>query len=291
MKSIILLLTATTFFSFLGIAQNADSLDITTSIDSTNKAVADSLKRDGRYYLGIGSSGIKISSKTRDSIREHKTVSIQWGMLDIGVNSLNDRSDYGSAAAQEYLHVPDANKNSDLFALNQGKSINVNIWPVLMKVKMLNNRNQKISLYTGAGLQLYNFRFNKDISFLNETKPMLISDSVSFSKNKLAFAYASIPLMLNFKTRLGMDNGAWLTYGFGVIGGYNFNSWTKQISGERGKQKNHDQFNFQQFNLNLSAEIGIVDYVRFYATYQITNMYKDALAQYPFAIGLRFCGI
>ena len=248
---------------------------------------SDTAKAGG--YISVGSGGLKVSSKRLDSLNQSRKVKVHFLMLDLGFNALNDRTDYSSPAAQQYLQVGADRKNGNLFSLRQGKSINVNIWPVMFDVRLLKSRNQKISLYTGAGLQLYNFKFSKNISYLNETSPMVIEDSVQFSKNKLAFAYVSIPLMVNFKTRLG--GNFWVTYGLGVIGGYCFDSWTKQISDERGKQKNHDQFNFQKFNLNLSGEIGINGYIRFYGTYQVSNMYQNSLVQNPYCIGIRFFGI
>jgi len=246
-------------------------------------------KEKNTKYISLGSGGLKVSSQKLDSISKARKVKVHFLMLDLGFNALHDRTDYSSPAAQQYLQVGADRKNGNLFSLRQGKSINVNIWPVTVDFRLLKSRNQKISLYTGAGLQLYNFRFNKDISYLNETNPMLIEDSVRFSKNKLAFAYVSVPLMLNFKTRMG--GNFWVTYGLGVIGGYCFDSWTKQISDERGKQKNHDQFNFEKFNLNLSGEIGFNGYIRFYGTYQVTNMYSNSLSQNPYCIGIRFFGI
>lgn len=248
---------------------------------------ADTTKGGG--YISVGSGGIKVSSKRIDSINQTRGVKVHFLMLDLGFNALHDRTDYASPAAQQYLQVGADRKNGNLFSLRQGKSINVNIWPVLFDIRLMKSRSQKISLYTGAGLQLYNFKFSKDISYLNQTSPMVIEDSIQFSKNKLAFAYVSIPLMVNFKTRLA--GNFWVTYGLGVIGGYCFDSWTKQISDERGKQKNHDQFNFQKFNLNLSGEIGINGYIRFYGTYQVSNMYQNSLVQNPYCIGIRFFGI
>jgi len=250
----------------------------------------DTLKSTSKQltYLSVGSGGVVISKKKRDSLPE-KRFHVHFISLDLGINALNDRTDYSSPGAQQYLQVPADQKNANLFSMRASKSINVNIWPVLFDYTLFKSRGQKILLYSGVGMQLYNFRFTKNISYLNNTNPMVIRDSVNFSKNKLAFAYVSIPLALNFKTR--MAKGFWLTYGFGVIGGYAFDTWTKQISDERGKQKNHDQFNFQRFNLNLSGEIGIENYIRLYATYQVTNMYQNSLVQNPYCIGIRFLGI
>ncbi len=295
MKRISTIITALTLVAFTAMAQDKPAETVTLTTDQPDKSGMLVLgKKDSTTknttYLSLGTGGVKVTSKRQDSINKRKTVEMHWLMFDLGINALNDRTNYNDAAAQQYLQVPSDKKNGSLFSLRQGKSINANIWPVLMNIKLLQSRSQKISLYTGAGMQLYNFKFNKDISYVNETRPMVIEDSVRFSKNKLAFAYVSIPLMLNFKTRMGGSN-LWLVYGFGAIGGYCFDSWTKQISDERGKQKNHDEFNFQKFNLNLSGEIGIDNYIRFYATYQVTNMYKDGLVQNPYCIGIRFFGI
>lgn len=294
MLRIIQLLIALTLTALTAAAQNKPKETVTLAEDDTKSAMLVVGKKDSMtknsHYFAVGTGGVKVTTKRQDSINKRKKVEMHWLMLDLGINALNDRTNYADPAAQQYLQVPGDKKNGNLFSLRQGKSINVNIWPVLMNIKLMQSKAQKISLYTGAGLQLYNFKFNKDISFVNETTPQVIEDNVKFSKNKLAFAYVSIPLMLNFKTRMGGSN-LWLTYGFGAIGGYCFDSWTKQISDERGKQKNHDEFNFQKFNLNLSGEIGIDNYIRFYATYQVTNMYKDALTQNPYCIGIRFFGI
>lgn len=266
----------------------AQSTRTETDDDEENTVLLRTDKKD-KSYISIGSGGLKVATGNEDKSNEKRRVKMHFLMLDLGFNALHDRTNYNSPEAQQYLQVSGDKKNSNLFSLRQGKSINVNIWPVLLDVKLLKSRNQKISLYTGAGLQLYNFRFNKDISYLNESRPMVIEDSIQFSKNKLAFAYVSVPLMLNMKTRLG--GKLWVTYGLGVIGGYCFDSWTKQISDERGKQKNHDQFNFQKFNLNLSGEIGINGYIRFYGTYQVTNMYENSMTQNPYCIGIRFFGV
>lgn len=287
----IALLAASLLMTVYSFAQS--KVTETTDDDEENTVLLlgnkDGAAKKDKSYISIGSGGLKVATGNEERMNEKRRVKMHFLMLDLGFNALHDKTNYNSPEAQQYLQVSGDKKNGNLFSLRQGKSINVNIWPVLLDVKLLKSRNQKISLYTGAGLQLYNFRFNKDISYLNESRPMVIDDSVIFSKNKLAFAYVSVPLMLNMKTRLG--GKLWVTYGLGVIGGYCFDSWTKQISDERGKQKNHDQFNFQKFNLNLSGEIGINGYIRFYGTYQVTNMYENSMTQNPYCIGIRFFGV
>src|SRR5690606_7337838 len=136
--------------------------------------------------------------------------------------------------------------NEDLFSLRTAKSINVNIYPIMVKARLHKSDRHKILLATGLGLQLYNFRFTKPISYRAEPVPGVVVDTISFSKNKLAFNYLTVPLMINFKTKVtnSKSGGTWLTYGVGVSGGFLLSSWTKQVSDERGKDKTHDPFNF-----------------------------------------------
>jgi len=293
MNKAIILLASGILFSLTAQAQDTTAKDQSYILDlgkiKKDKSDTAANGSNGKTSISLGSGGLKVGKYTSDEVRDKKRVNLHFLMLDLGINALNDRTDYASAGAKSYLQVSPDKQNGNLFSLRPAKSINVNIWPVLANFNLFNSKSQKISLYTGAGMQLYNFRFNKRITYMNETNPMIVEDSVDFSKNKLAFAYASIPLMLNFQTRVG--GKTWLTYGFGVIGGYAFDIWTKQISDERGKQKNHDQFNFNRFNLNLSGEIGIKNIIRFYGTYQVTNMYQNSLVQNPYCIGIRFFGV
>jgi hypothetical protein len=229
-----------------------------------------------------------------DSI--HRPLELQFGMLDLGVNSLVDNTLYPTPGGSNFFMNVDApHNNKDLFSLRQGKSVNVNIYPVLLKANLYHSPRQRITLATGLGLQLYNFRFTKPVSYQSDPATHVILDSVSFSKNKLAFNYLTVPLMLNAKTRIGSRGGShgyWLVYGAGVSGGYLLSSWTKQISEERGKQKNHDDFNFSKTNLCVNGEIGLDGYFRLYASYQLTKLHEDGpLDQHPFSIGIRFLGI
>jgi len=227
------------------------------------------------------------SDETKDS--SDKVFDLHIGMVDLGYNYIDDKTNYNSAAAQNFLHVNSDVKNENLFSLREGKSINVNVYPVLLKARLVKSKRQRLYVSIGAGLQMYNFMFNKPITYTNQTTPMVVMDSISFNKHKVALSYLSIPLMVTSKTKLAKD--IWLVYGVGVTGGYRIASWTKQVSGERGKDKNHDAFNFNNFNSCVTAEIGIDGWVRLYGSYQLTALNKDALDQHPYALGVRFVGI
>ena len=259
----------------------------------------DTAKQHGKGggTLSIGSGGVQFTSKNHDSSVK-KTFEVQFGMLDLGLNSFDDKTDYNSAAARDFLHVKDPYANADLFSLRSNKSVNVNIYPILVKAQVYRGARQKITIASGLGMQLYNFRFTKPVAYRSDPTPHVELDTVSFSKNKLAFNYLTVPLMINGKTKIangksakGYYPGYWLTYGIGISGGYLLNSWTKQISDERGKQKNHDPFNFRNTNFCVNGEFGLDGYIRLYASYQLTSLHENGLEQHPVCIGVRFLGI
>lgn len=243
-------------------------------------------------YISIGSGGIRVGDSKKDSTQSQKRFSINWGTLDLGLNMLNDQTVYSpqtTALMNNFSNIPAEKVNGDLFSLKNGRSWNVNIYPVLFNYKAVKQKNFAMNLYTGVGLQIYNFRFDKNISFQSDPDYKITMDNVAFTKNKMSVQYLTVPLMLNFNHRV--DKKHWLTYGFGVSAGYRLSSWTKQVSGERGKVKNHSQFNFSDYNVNLNAEIGFGD-IRFYGTYQVSNLYKDASINHqPISFGIRFGGI
>lgn len=244
-------------------------------------------KSKKEHSISISSDGIKVDKST-DSAKPEKVFSFEFGVVDIGINSVQDKTDYTGAAVQQYLDVPQNISNSSLFSLRNGKSWNVNIWPVMAKLRLLKTDHQKIYLYSGIGLQVYNFRYTKDISYNDSTRGVYL-DNVQFAKNKLCVTYASIPLGLTFKTKLAEK--AWLVYGFGVTGGYRISSYMKQVSGTRGKQRVRDSDNFADFNTCVTGEIGLDNYFRLFASYQLTPMHDAVIDQHPFTIGLRLGGI
>ncbi|MEZ5017500.1 MAG: hypothetical protein R2800_10650 [Flavipsychrobacter sp.] len=240
--------------------------------------------------ISIGSGGIEVS-KDKKKDKKEEAFNVKFGGVDIGIISLQDQTNYNSTAAQSFLNVPQASRNENLFDLNSGKSINVNVWLVEAGWNLLKKyERQKIIISSGVGLQMYNFRFNKQITYTNETVPSLHLDTLAhLTKNKLGFTFLSVPLNLTFKTKAGKKT--WLVYGIGATGGYRIASWTKQISPERGKQKNRDPFNFNDFNACLTAQVGLDGYFRLYTSYQITPLHETALTQYPLSIGIRIGGI
>ena len=214
--------------------------------------------------------------------------------MDFGLNYLQDNTNYTDSKVLSYLNVPPAKQNAHLFDLRQNKSINVNLY-LLQSFQALKTGRQRIYISSGLGLQLYNFRYQEGITY-TKNPSTVIMDTISFSKNKAAFDYLNVPLMITFKTKLWTNKlhpkrGRWLVYGGGITAGYAISTWTKQKSDERGKVKMHNDFSFNKFNSCLTGEIGIEGVIRFYATYQLTNLYSNSMNMQPICFGIKFNGI
>lgn len=226
----------------------------------------------------------KVEKKDSEKAGKFKT---SFAMFDIGVNMLNDNTDYTDPSVINYLNVPANRRNESLFDLRPSKSINVNITPIGVKFLAVKTKNQRLYLSTGLGLQIYNFRFEENISYRKSPNSITI-DNIDFSKNKLAVSYVNIPLMLTGKTR--MHKNTWLVYGAGLTAGYRMTTVNKQISDERGKIKTRGNFDLADFNTCLTGEFGVEGVLRFFASYQLTSLYENGINQRPICVGLRFGG-
>lgn len=217
--------------------------------------------------------------------KRNDNVATNWGILDLGFANLNDNTNYTTAQSAGYVTTVNGNpvtKNS--FNLNARKSSNVNIWFFMQK---LNVTKHVVNLKYGLGLEMYNLRFDNNISFRNTPQPMVLNDSIPFTKNKLYVGYLTVPFMVNFNLTPSKDNG--LSFSAGVSAGYLINSRNKQISGERGKQKYKGDFNLQPWRVAAIGELGLGP-IRLYGSYSLNNLYKEStgLDQIPYAVGIRF---
>lgn len=241
------------------------------------------IKKNKKSNDDNGNTNINISINPGDNTnkKKHNTISTNWLILDLGFANLRDKTDYGSAAANNYLH---ANGGADFtkedMKLNTGKSSNVNLWLFMQK---LNVSHQVLNLKYGLGLEMYNYRYDNNISY-NKNPAYIFRDSVDFSKNKLYVGYATVPLMININATPGKRNG--FSFSAGISAGYRIGSKNKQISDERGKQKIRGDFDLNPWRLAYVAEMGIGP-VRIYGSYSMNTLHQEGLVQYPYVFGLR----
>lgn len=214
--------------------------------------------------------------------KKRSNISTNWLIFDLGFANWRDKTVYGSPEANSYLNAQggDPFTANDL-NLNNGKTSNVNIWLFMQK---LNIYDHVLNLKYGLGLQMYNFRYETDITY-NKTPAYIYRDTVNFSKNKLATDYITIPLMLNVSPFPNKRQG--LSFSVGISAGYLYNSRNKQVSDERGKQKVHGNFDLEPWRIAYVGEIGLGP-VRVYGSYSTNPLHKYGVKQYPYAFGLRF---
>lgn len=283
-------ISAITIIAGLLFTQNASAQDEVIS-HRTHK---------GHHTISIGKAGITITANdsagsvvvdedaAEEDISTKPRLRSHIFMMDLGINLLHDNSNYSDPAVKNYLNVPSNYQNKSLFDLRTSKSVNVNIYPWLIRFSALRTHNQRIYISTGFGFQFYNFRYESSLTY-TKAPPGVILDNIAMKKDKLAIDYLNVPLMFTFKSR--MHGHHWLAYGVGVTEGVRIASWTKQKSDTRGKVKMHDSYGLADFNSCISAEIGIDGAFRFYATYQLTSIYQNGLDQHPVCFGIRFFGI
>jgi len=266
-----------------------------TSNIMAQEKTEDTTKKKKNHMLYISNKGITLedgdsTKKKVDQGEKEKTgrVRLTFSMLDLGVNMLNDNTTYTDPTVVSYLKVPSAQRNADLFDLKNGKSINVNIYPIMAKLPIVKTKKQRLYLATGLGMQIYNFRFDNPITYVKNPNAVVM-DSIAFKKNKLGVYFVNIPLMLTSKTKL--HKSTWLVYGVGASAGYRISSWNKQVSGTRGKVKTHGNFDMSDYNTCLTAEFGVEGIIRFYGSYQLNSLYNNGIDQRPISVGIRIGGI
>lgn len=212
-----------------------------------------------------------------------KTVDINWLGFDLGFNNYIDNSAYGTDEVNNFAPVKAGEQpaGSSQFSLRTGKSVNVNIWILKMNVNLYLH---KLSLTSGIGVEMNNFRYSRPITYTNDfSQTYVIRDSIPFKKNKLFAEYLTIPLLLNLNTS-PFNRSRSFRLSAGPTAGYLVKSRTKQVSKERGKVKHKDAYNLEKFRFGLRTEIGYGP-ITLYGSYSFTPLHQYGLKQYPFSIG------
>jgi Outer membrane protein beta-barrel domain len=204
-------------------------------------------------------------------------VSTDWVILDLGIAYYNDQTNYSSTAAQKF--APGATRN--WFNLNDGKSVDVNIWLFMQRFSLIKNI---VNLKWGLGLELNNYRYEENIRYLINPTSVII-DTINYTKDKLAVDYFTVPLMLNFNFTPHRRRNP---YGFsiGASAGYRYSSRQKFKSHEFGKQKTFNDFDLQPWKISYVAELEL-GWVKFYGSYAVKSMFSDGLNQIPYTVGIR----
>ena len=245
---------------------------------------------------GKNKNGKEITIGKDHKPRKRSNISTNWWILDLGFANYDDKTNYSTAGSYLVNRPGSPALGKEDFKLRTGKSINVNIWVFMQRLNLVKHY---VNLKYGLGVELNNYRY-KSISSLSYREggvipysggtqtnaPFIFRDSISFSKNKLAADYLTVPLMLNF-TSHGDNSKKGVSLSVGVSAGYLYSQRNKQNSGERGKHKNKGDYDLERFKFSYVAELGLGP-VRFYGSYSPRSMYEKSLDIRPYAVGFRF---
>ena len=216
-------------------------------------------------------------------------------IIDFGFANWNDKTDYTSSTANNYVvnRPSTAALGTNDLNLRNGKSSNINLWFFMQRLNLI---KRSVNLKYGFGIEMNNYRFKTAVSFKeggsnpynptqNISHPFAFRDSISFTKNKLAADYATIPLMLNFRTNPNSSNKG-ISVSAGVSVGYLYSTRNKQISTERGKRKNHGDYGLEKWKFSYIGELGLGP-VRLYGSYSPNSIFEKGFNIMPYAIGIR----
>ncbi|MGN6492592.1 MAG: outer membrane beta-barrel protein [Agriterribacter sp.] len=212
-----------------------------------------------------------------------KRVSTNWFVIDLGFANHNDRTDYATAEAQNFVHGQAAGHpagKSDFTV--KPLSFNLNVWLFMQRTSLY---KQVVNLKYGLGVELYKYYYKSDIRYIDGPEPYVERQDIDFSRNKLAFDYLTVPLMLNINPTPGRRHGG-LSISAGVSAGYLYGARNKQKSDEFGKQRFRSDFNFERWKFAYVGEVGLGP-VRLYGSYAITPLHQYGVDQHPYAVGVR----
>ena len=273
-------ITKDTFLSVNEDTVRLGRLRIIKSQDSNYKKDWESMIEEGDF----GNTKITINRAPK----KLKNTETNWWIFDLGFANFIDKSPtlYWLAANPNSLpFYPGPVMSPENFSLNNKKSTNINVWVVTQKINLYQH---KINLKYGLGVEMFNFRFDKPISFREDIITNVKYDVVSFTKNKLFVKYFTVPVQLNFSPNPTNKKAFYAS--IGMSAGYLWNAKNKQISGERGKEKFRGNFNLNDWRFATIGELGL-GAIRLYGSFANSNIFdinQRILDMQPFAVGLRF---
>jgi len=252
-----------------------------TDITAKTTGTADTIKVGGMIIVRTpgedGDNKLKNIQISNNKRKKNTNVTTNWWIVDLGFSNWNDNTLYGSPSAQDFA----PGLTEDHFDLRSGKSVNVNIWMFMQKVNLVKH---VVNLKYGVGLEMFNFRYKRNILYDIDPTEVNLDDTRNYEKNKLAVEYVTAPIMLNFNFTPDRKRG----FGFsaGISAGYLLWSRQKTVTSEDGKQKTKDDFDLRPFKISYIGELTLGP-VKLYGSYALKSMFEKGLDQQPYAVGFR----
>ena len=224
-----------------------------------------------------GKTNIHFRSSRKNKYEYTKVFKGHWSGFEIGINSFTDE-DYSMYSIYD----------QDFMELDQNKSIAVNLNFIQYDIS-LSKRKGNFGIVTGLGLSWYNFRFDRDITLIEDEngkiQPEDLDGNWKVKKTKLTCSYITVPVLLEYQVPV---SGYRLYCSAGIIGGLKLGSHTKvkyKLNGSH-KKKNHDDFNLRPYKLDASIKIGYRG-LNLWGTYGLETLFEGDKAPglTPYALG------
>jgi len=215
---------------------------------------------------------------------KRENITTNWLIFDVGYSGYNDKTDFSTPEAQDFLRFQNGNPaTKGDYSLRAGRISNFNLWFFMQRVNIYKH---VVNLKYGFGIETNNYFYKTPITYVDGSSPFTFRDSVNFSRNKIAADFFTVPVMININTNPNAGRWGGFQISFGVSGGYLYASRQKQVSNERGKQKQRTDFNLNKWKVTYVAELGLGP-IRLYGSYSMTTLHTFGLDQYPYNIGVR----
>jgi len=223
---------------------------------------------------------IVIIHKSNDSLPNEKdTIVINSGEVEEpDCRNCDDRApafisstDFNFGFANVKRSASNGNANNSLPELNNGKSFGIGLgqnWG-------FNLIKGKLRLWTGIRYDIKNYRFANNKVNLNKEAAKFgykVDSSGNAEKSKVVVNYLGIPLALGYQTN-PRDHEDGFSVRAGVTAGYRVRTHTKVNHSSSNKEKQFDDFNFNDFALSPFFQIGY-NSVFLYGRYSMTSLFK-----------------
>jgi len=202
--------------------------------DSTKKN-----RKDLNYGIVTITRDGKDSSKV-DPKKGRFVGGITFTRVDLGFSRLIDNGDFNLSPNNEFLDYKGGKTSTFSFDVLQfGYRFNSNF-----------------KVYVAGGFDWTLIRLRDDIT-IQKNQPTLtyINEPVAFSKNRFSSSYVHIPLNFEFRTSES-KKGKRFYFVLGPEVSFLLNGKVKQISEERGKEKQYDSYHFQSVRYGGTVRFG-----------------------------------
>ncbi|MBX3257503.1 MAG: outer membrane beta-barrel protein [Chitinophagaceae bacterium] len=282
MKKVHLLLMGALLLCFAGKAQT-DTTSVPVEESDTIRVGSILIIKNGKENK---SENVTETPKKRqnNNPRRRNKVSTNWFVVDLGFANHDDRTNYASAEAQNFVHGQVSGHPAGKTDFNvKPLSFNLNIWLFMQRTSLY---KQAVNLKYGLGVELYKYYYKSDIRYIDGPEPYVERLGIDYKRNKFAFDYVTVPLMLNINPTPHRKNGG-LNISAGISAGYLYGARNKQKSEASGKEKFKSDFNLERWKFAYVGELGLGP-VRLYGSYAITPLHQYGVDQHPYTVGVRF---